>query len=68
MKKLHEIVVATKKGTTRIKDGRIMSEKDIFKIADNIERFHPEYPDVITHPHYGECEETQSINKALTLN
>lgn len=66
MKKLHEIVVVTKTSTTIIKDGRIMKESDIFKIADNIERFHPEAPNVITHPHYGECLETENINKALT--
>ena len=62
MKKLIEIVVVTKTKTTRIKDGRIMKEADIWKIANNIERFHPESPNVITHPHFGDCKETLTFD------
>jgi hypothetical protein len=57
MKKLIEIVVVTKTKTTRIKDGRIMKEVDIWRLCDSIERNHKERP-VITHPHFGDCKET----------
>lgn len=63
MKKLHEIVVVTKNKSIRMFDGRIMKESDIWQIAKNIERFHPESPNVITHPHFGESKETAQIIK-----
>ena len=54
--KLHEITIESESIVKILKMEVIITQKEIFKLCDSIERNHKEYP-VITRPHFGEFKE-----------